>query len=144
MNSTRLWRMAAAPFGFALRAGRDSPLRAEALGIDVRRQQWFAFGVVGTFAAAAGALYAFSKGSISPDVMGIPRSVDALVMVLLGGVHSLIGPLVGAAVFTWLQDEIIRHTDYWRAILGLVILVLVLAFPQGLAGARHVLRRKRT
>jgi branched-chain amino acid transport system permease protein len=138
-----LWRLAASPFGYALRAGRDSPLRAEAVGIDVRYRQWLAFGVVGTFAAVAGALYAFSKGSISPDVMGIPRSVDALVMVLLGGVQSLMGPLVGAAVLTWLQDEIIRDTDYWRGILGLVILALVLAFPQGLAGARIMLRRRR-
>ncbi len=137
-----LWRMASSPFGYGLRAGRDSPLRAEALGIDVRRQQWFTFGVVGAVAAAAGALYAFSKGSISPDVMGIQRSVDALVMVLLGGVHSLVGPLVGAAVLTWLQDEIIRDTEYWRGLLGLAILALVLLLPQGLAGARDLWRRK--
>ena len=66
--------------------------------------------------------------------MDIPRSVDALVMVLLGGVQSLSGPLAGAAVFTWLQDAIARNTDYWRALLGISILVLVLAFPQGMAG----------
>jgi branched-chain amino acid transport system permease protein len=124
------------PFGYALRAGRDSPLRAEAIGIDVRRTQWIAFTVAGAFAGIAGGLYAFSKGSIAPDsTLAVSRSIDALVMVLLGGVHTLTGPVVGAAAFTWLQDAIARNTDYWRAILGAAILAIVLAFPQGIAGA---------
>jgi branched-chain amino acid transport system permease protein len=131
-----LRRMLFAPFGYALRAGRDSPLRADAIGIDVRRLQWAAFVVVGAFAGLAGGLFAFSKGSISPDsTMAVSRSIDALVMVLLGGVQTLSGPVVGAAVFTWLQDTIARSTDYWRAVLGVTILVIVLAFPQGIVGA---------
>jgi branched-chain amino acid transport system permease protein len=125
-----------APFGYALRAGRDSPLRAGAVGIDVQRVQWIAFAVAGAFAGLAGGIYAFSKGSISPDsTLAVSRSVDALVMVLLGGVQTLTGPLLGAATFTWLQDAIARNTDYWRAILGVAILAIVLAFPQGIAGA---------
>jgi branched-chain amino acid transport system permease protein len=128
-------RMLHAPFGYALRAGRDSVLRSDAIGIDVQRFQWAAFVVVGVFAGVAGGLYAFSKGSISPEVMAIARSVDGLVMVLLGGVQTLSGPVVGAAVFTWLQDTIARNTDYWRALLGLTIIVIVLAFPQGIVGA---------
>jgi branched-chain amino acid transport system permease protein len=136
-----LWRMLFSPFGWALRAGRDSPLRADAIGIDVRRQQWLAFALCGAFAGLAGAVYAFSKGSISPDALAIPRSVDALVMVLLGGIHSLMGPVLGAALFTWLQDEVTRRTEFWRAILGLIILALVLAFPGGLAGIARLRRR---
>ncbi len=130
-----LWKVTGSPFGYALRASRDSPLRAEAIGIDVRRQQWAAFVVAGLFAGLAGGLFAFSKGSISPETLSVPRSVDALVMVLLGGVHSLAGPLWGAAAFTWLADAVARAFDYWRAATGAVILLLVLAFPQGLAGA---------
>jgi branched-chain amino acid transport system permease protein len=129
-----LWRAIHSPFGWALRAGRDSPLRAEAIGIDVRRVQWAAFTVAGTFAGIAGALFAFSKGSISPELLSVPRSVDALAMVLLGGVQTLTGPLWGAALFTWLEDSVSRSFDYWRAAIGLVILLLVLAFPQGVAG----------
>ena len=129
-----LWRVLHSPFGYALRAGRDSPLRADAIGIDVRRQQWAAFVVAGLFAGVAGALYVFSKGSISPDALAVPRSVDGLVMVLLGGVQTLTGPAWGAALFTWLQDTVSRNVEYWRAVIGLVILALVLAFPQGLAG----------
>nr|MBA3505943.1 branched-chain amino acid ABC transporter permease [Betaproteobacteria bacterium] len=129
-----LWRMIYAPFGYALRASRDSPLRADAIGIDTRAFQWGAFVAAGLFAGIAGALYAFSKGSIAPDTMAIPRSVDGLVMVLLGGLQTLIGPMLGAAVFTWLQDTIARETEFWRALLGAIILLLVLSFPQGIAG----------
>ena len=123
-----------APFGYAMRAGRDAPLRADAIGIDVQKIQWAAFVVAAVFAGLAGALYAFSKGSISPDVVSVGRSVDGLVMVLLGGLQTLAGPLVGAVTFTWLQDAVARNTDYWRALLGGIILVLVLVFPQGIAG----------
>ncbi len=112
-------------FGYTLRAARDSPLRAEAIGIDVRRTQWLAFTLAGTAAGLAGALYAFSKGSISPEILGIPRSVDALVMVLLGGIQTLTGPVWGAALFTWLQDAAARSIDYWRAAVGAAILALV-------------------
>ena len=125
------------PFGYALRAGRDSPLRAEAVGLNVPRLQWAAFAVASTFAGLAGALFAFAKGTISPETVSVNRSIDGLVMVLLGGIQSLAGPLAGAAAYTWLQDTIIRSTDYWRAVLGMVILALVLAFPQGLAGMAH-------
>ncbi len=123
------------PFGLALRGVRDSPLRAAALGIDVARVRWRAFALAGAFAGVAGGLFAFSKGSISPESLAIPRSVDAIVMVLLGGLNALFGPLFGAAAFTWLADSLPRVTEYWRAVLGALILVIVLAFPTGIGGA---------
>ena len=83
----------------------------------------------------AGALFAFSKGSISPDSLGVHRSIDGLVMVLLGGVQNLLGPWVGAITYTWLQDWVIRNTAYWRALLGSIMLILVLVFPMGIAGS---------
>ena len=66
--------------------------------------------------------------------MAVGRSVDGLVMVLLGGLQSLAGPLAGAAAYTWLQDAAAR-SEYWHALLGLAILALVMAFPDRLAGA---------
>ncbi|OAI50575.1 ABC transporter permease [Betaproteobacteria bacterium SCGC AG-212-J23] len=122
-----LWRMAHTPFGYALRASRDSPLRASALGINVRAKQWESFIIAGSAAGVAGALFAFSKGSISPETLSVQRSVDGLVMVLLGGAHTLTGPVWGAAAFTWLQDTMARSVEYWRAGIGAVILVLVFA-----------------
>jgi branched-chain amino acid transport system permease protein len=129
-----LWQALRAPFGYALRAARDSPLRAEAIGIDVRARQWAAFAVAGLAAGLAGALYAFSKGSISPETLAVPRSVDGLAMVLLGGIQTLTGPVWGAGLLTWLHDTASREIDYWRAALGGVLLLLVLAFPGGIAG----------
>jgi branched-chain amino acid transport system permease protein len=122
-----LWRTAHTPFGYALRASRDSPLRASAIGIDVRTTRWTAFIVTGSAAGLAGALFAFSKGSISPETLSVQRSVDGLVMVLLGGVQTLTGPVWGAAGFTWLQDFMARSVEYWRAATGAAILLLVLA-----------------
>ncbi len=129
-----LRRFVFSSFGYALRAGRDSALRADAIGIHVKRVQWVAFMVAGIFAGLAGALFVFSKGGTSPEVISVGKSVDGLVMVLLGGVQTLAGPLVGAAAFTLLQDYFVGITQYWRALFGAVILLIVLAFPMGIAG----------
>lgn len=135
---TAVWglrRVLHAPFGYAMRAARDSATRADAIGIDVKRMQWYAFVIAGGVAGLAGALFAFSKGSISPEVLHVSKSVDGLVMVLLGGIQTLSGPLVGALSFTWLHDTVARNSEYWRAMLGAIILLLVLLFPEGIAGA---------
>ena len=115
-------------------ASRDSPIRAAAIGLAVPRLQWAAFVVAGTIAGLAGSLFAFAKGTISPETLGVAKSVDGLVMVLLGGVQAVSGPWVGGALFTWLQDTVARQTDYWRALLGITMLALVLVFPLGVAG----------
>lgn len=138
-----LRRFLFAPFGYAMRAGRDSPLRAEAIGIDVKRVHWLAFAIAGGVCGIAGGLFAFAKGSISPETIGVGRSIDGLVMVLLGGIQTLTGPIVGASVFAVLQDTVMRQTEYWRALLGGIILLLVLAFPSGIVGAFASLWRKR-
>ena len=136
-----LWRAGASPFGYALRAGRDSPARADAIGIDTRRVQWAAFCLAGLLAGLGGALYAFSKGSISPESLAVPRSVDGLVMVLLGGVQALPGAPLGAALLTWIQDVLSRDVAYWRAAVGAIVLVLVMALPGGVASLLAQRRR---
>ncbi len=138
-----LRRILFAPFGYAMRAGRDSPLRAEAIGIDVKRVHWLAFALAGTVCGVAGGIFGFAKGSISPETISIGRSIDGLVMVLLGGIQTLAGPIVGASVFAILQDFVMQQTEYWHALLGGIILVLVLAFPSGLVGAFVQLARRR-
>ena len=129
-----LRRAALAPFGFALRATRDSELRAEAIGIDAQRTRWLAFSAGGFFAGLAGALHAFHKGSVFPTTLSIPVSVDALVMVLLGGVQTLSGPIVGALAYHGLATELTRVTDHWRLILGVAIVLLAALFPEGIVG----------
>jgi branched-chain amino acid transport system permease protein len=129
-----LRRMIFAPFGLALRAGRDAPLRAAATGIDLAALQWRAFTIAAGFAGLAGGLFAYAKGSVFPTYISISRSIDGLLMVLLGGVQTVSGPIVGAIAFVGLQEEIARATDLWRLFLGLGLIVLVLAFPQGIVG----------
>ncbi len=129
-----LRRIVFAPFGMTLRAGRDSPMRADAIGIDIRTHQWLAFTIAGTFAGLAGGILAFLKGSIDTTWLAIPQSIEGLVMVLLGGVQTLSGPLLGAAVYHGLEIWFSTLSRYWPLFLGIIIVVLVLAFPYGLAG----------
>jgi branched-chain amino acid transport system permease protein len=93
-----------------------------------------AFVIAAAFAGLAGGLYAFAKGSVFPTYLAIGKSVDALIMVLLGGISSLIGPVIGAFAFGGLEAELMARLPYWRGTLGVVILVLVLVAPSGLAG----------
>jgi len=139
-----------APFGYTMRAGRDSPVRTAAIGINLRRHQWFSFAMSGAIAGLAGSLFVYSKGSIFPTSMEISRSFDALLMVMLGGVQSLVGPILGASTLTYLTDllskspqpqwmidlfgEWFRGQPYWRFLLGWIIILLTLAFPTGLVG----------
>ncbi|MBK8175499.1 MAG: ABC transporter permease [Rhodospirillales bacterium] len=129
-----LRRCVFAPFGMGLRACRDAPMRADAIGVDRARFQRRAFLLAGAFAGLAGGVYAFLKGSVFPDVLAIPLSIEGLVMVLLGGVQTLSGPVVGAGVYDLLQVSLSTWTDAWRLIVGLVIVALVVAFPRGIVG----------
>ncbi|WP_372619724.1 ABC transporter permease [Falsiroseomonas sp.] len=130
-----------APFGATLRAARDSEQRADAIGVDVRTHRWLGFTLAGSAAGLAGGLYAFSKGSIDPTLLGVPVSVDFLAMILLGGIQTVMGPLIGAAAFHSIKDVFMPLTDFWRFFLGASIIALVLIFPRGLGGAYGALRR---
>ena len=136
-----LRHLAHAPLGYALRASRDSARRAEATGIHTKRVQWIAMLVAGAMAGLAGGLFVFSKGSIFPTELEIAKSFDALIMVFLGGVKILSGPLVGASTLTILQDWLSRF-EYWRLLLGIMIIAIVILAPEGLAGlARQLAAR---
>jgi len=131
--------MAHTPFGYALRGTRDSALRTEAIGMNVKLIQWMSFVFAGAMAGLAGGLFVFAKGSVFPTEMEIATSFDALIMVFLGGVQSLTGPIAGASVFTLLQDWLSRF-EYWRLLLGLLIIAIAIALPGGLAGAAEQVR----
>jgi branched-chain amino acid transport system permease protein len=138
-----LRRVLYAPLGYAIRAARDSPLRAEAIGLDTGRLRLAAFVIAGAAAGLAGSLFTYAKGSAFPTYVSIPRSVDALLMVLLGGVDTMSGPLVGALAYTGLYDVLLSLTDQWRLVLGAAIVLLVIAFPDGIAGAVQKLWSRR-
>lgn len=122
-----------APFGYAVRASRDSANRAESMGIPVRSMQLLTFVVAGTMAGLAGGLFVFSKGSIFPSELEIARSFDALIVIFLGGINTLSGAVVGGATLEFAKDLITRF-DYWRLVLGLLIIGVVLIAPYGIVG----------
>jgi branched-chain amino acid transport system permease protein len=134
--------MVFSPFGYSLRAVRDSALRSEAIGIDGKRVQWAAFIIAGTLASAAGALFAYLKGSVFPDSLGISLSVDGLVMVLLGGVETISGAIVGAIVYKALNIWLVSQTDLSKLVLGGLIILLVIAFPRGIVGMAEAARER--
>ena len=122
------------PFGYALRAARDSQRQAEATGINTRQIQLIAFGFAGFMGGIAGALFVFSKGSVFPNELEIARSFDALIVVFLGGVKTLAGGVVGAGFFKGLEETLLRF-EYWRLLMGILIIFIVIAAPEGIAGS---------
>ncbi|MDG1130307.1 MAG: ABC transporter permease [Paracoccaceae bacterium] len=136
-----LRHVAHAPFGYALRAARDSARQAEATGIDTKRVQWAAFALAGAMAGVAGGLFVFSKGSVFPNELEIARSFDALIVVFLGGVKTLAGGVVGGVALEGVKDILTRF-EYWRLALGVLIIVVVIVAPDGLVGTARKLAER--
>jgi len=129
-----LRHVAHSPFGYALRAARDSKRQAESTGINTQKVQLLAFGFAGFMGGLAGALFVFSKGSVFPNELEIARSFDALIVVFLGGVKTLAGGVAGAAFFKGVEDLLTRF-EYWRLVMGLLIIFVVIVAPQGIVGS---------
>ena len=129
-----LFRLVSSPFGYALRALRANPRRLQYSGVDVRAHQLVAFIVTGAFAGLAGGIFALSSGNVFPGWLNWTASATPIVMAVLGGVHTFLGPALGAAVYVVLEVLISGKTEYWPLAMGVIILVLVLVMPEGLTG----------
>ena len=130
--------------GAALQAVRDAPLRAAASGLPVQVLRYQVFVGSATVAGLAGGLWAAFKGAVFPSVASVAMSVDALLVILLGGVHQLWGSAVGSALLVWGGAELGQGLDYWRGVLGLVIMLVMVLAPSGVLGAvqQWLARRK--
>ena len=122
-------------FGAALQAARDAPLRAAASALPVNWIKYRIFVESAVLAGLAGGLFAAHKGAVFPSAASVSTSVDALLVVLLGGVHQLWGVAVGTAVLVWAGAELGRSFEYWRGALGLFVMLIMVAAPSGLLGA---------
>ncbi|MBW1713298.1 MAG: branched-chain amino acid ABC transporter permease [Deltaproteobacteria bacterium] len=122
------------PFGYTLRATRDNGERAEFLGVDVWRQRLVTFVLAAAFAGFAGGLYVGYDHMAYPLLVNWSKSAEPLLMVVLGGINSFWGPLVGAVFFVVMEMIMGKVTVYWLFILGLAILILVMFFPKGVWG----------
>jgi branched-chain amino acid transport system permease protein len=137
VTAVAVWMLRAilgAPFGLTLRAIRDNPRRAMTLGLNVPLQQLAAFVLAGFFAGVAGVVLVFHKGSVFPEALSVVQSLDILVMVLLGGMQSFAGPLLGAGLYKLLDTVVTAHVEYWSAVLGVILVALVLLAPEGVLG----------
>ncbi len=119
------------PFGHALTAARDNERRARALGFPIFRLQLTAFTISGAIAGIAGYFAAAQFGFVAPQVLGWHVSATVLVMVLIGGLRSVSGPLVGALVLIGLEEILKASTEYWKLAEGLIIIAIVLMLPNG-------------
>ena len=129
-----MWRFAHSPFGLTLRGIRESESRMRALGYNVPLHLFIAFTVSGFFAGLAGTLYAFFNSFVSPATVALAQSVEGLLMVIVGGVGTLFGGLVGAAVIIALENVVSFYTERWPMVLGLMFIVTMIFAPQGLLG----------
>ncbi len=127
-------RVARSSRGAALQAVRDAPLRAAASGLPVQALRYQVFVGSATLAGLAGGLWAAFKGAVFPSVASVAMSVDALLVILLGGVHQLWGAAVGSALLVWGGAELGQGLDYWRGVLGLVIMLVMVLAPSGVLG----------
>jgi branched-chain amino acid transport system permease protein len=138
-----LMRIVASPFGHALRGIRESETRMLALGYNVWRYKLVAFVLAATFAGLAGCLYVYYNRFVSPDYLHVARSAEVLLMVILGGAGTLIGPAIGAALIVLLQNIVSGYTERWLIVLGVVYVLVALLAPRGLVGFVRDLHAKK-
>lgn len=131
------------PFGRTLRMIRDDARRAEFLGVPVLRYQAAAFVVAGAIAGLSGALFTYVQGVAVPDYLFWTRSGDPIVMSIIGGMHTFLGPVLGSVVYLWTVDVLSKLTVGWVLWVGLAFLLIVLAAPGGILGLPGEIRRLR-
>jgi len=127
-------RVIASPFGRMLTTIRENPERAAFIGINVRAYELAAFVVAGGFAGIAGALFGIFNRGVFADFVYWPKSAEVMIMTILGGINYFWGPVVGAATLVLLNQQITEYTEYWPLVLGIILLVLLFAFPGGIVG----------
>ncbi len=129
------WRILNSRFGMVLRGAAASERRMAALGFPVYRYRLAAFVIAGMMAGLAGALWANQNRFVSPDMLSWVRSGEFLVMVIMGGLSSLVGPVVGAAAFLLIESYLSGATEHWQMIFGPFVLLVAVFAPRGLWGA---------
>ncbi|HUQ75821.1 MAG TPA: branched-chain amino acid ABC transporter permease [Burkholderiales bacterium] len=132
-----LYRVVSSPFGYTLRALRANPRRVQYIGVNVRAHQLATFVLSGALAGLAGAIFALSTGNVFPGWLNWTASATPIVMAVLGGVHTFLGPALGAAVYVVLEVLISGRTEYWPLAMGVIIVALVLLLPEGLSSFRR-------
>ncbi len=138
-----LYRMIKSPFGSALQGIRDNPVRSEMIGVNVRFQQLLALTIAGFFGGVAGSLFVVVDNTVFPDMMFWTLSMELVIMCLLGGWFSYLGPMMGAAVIVLLRTYVSGITVYWALVLGVIMMLVIFFLPNGVLGYVDEIMRKK-
>lgn len=131
------------PFGRIFQAIRDNPERSEGIGVNVTVHRLVGQLVAGFFAGVAGSLFVTVEGSAFPDLMFWTLSLEILIMCLLGGWFTFLGPMLGAAIIVSLRTIVGVYTEYWTMVLAIVLMLLIFFLPEGVLGYFQELVEKR-
>ncbi|MFC7167551.1 branched-chain amino acid ABC transporter permease [Halospeciosus flavus] len=140
-----IWRITRSPFGEVCTAIRENPERARALGIDVTRHSWATFVISGAFSGLMGALYAPLLSNVSPGLAYWSFSAEPVIMTVIGGPYSFLGPLAGSflyEVLRWFISQVPALEAHWQLVFGFILLLAVLFFENGAAGGLERLRAR--
>jgi branched-chain amino acid transport system permease protein len=129
-----IYRIVNSPLGATLKAVRDNPERSRFMGQNVRMFHLISFVISATFTGLAGALLAPFENFVSPELTHWAKSAEIVIVTILGGVYTFIGPLVGAAIMKVLEDIISTHTEYWAIVLGSILIPVIIFMPDGIVG----------
>jgi branched-chain amino acid transport system permease protein len=138
-----MWRIAQSPFGLHLRAIRENAGKAAYVGVEIFRMRLAAFVISAVYGGVGGTILAITTGLADPELAYWTHSGNLVFMAVLGGSGTFVGPAIGALVFVVLQDFVMAITQYWRFVMGAILVCLVIFMPQGLAGTIELLLSRR-
>lgn len=122
------------PFGSVLQGIRDNPVRSEMIGVNVKRHQLLALIIAGFFAGVAGSLFVVVDNTVFPDMLFWTLSLEVVIMALLGGWFTFLGPMLGSVVIVLLRTMISAYTVYWAIFLGIIMMLIIFFLPNGVLG----------
>lgn len=129
-----LYRLLKSPYGSALQGIRDNPVRSSMIGVNVKKHQLLALVIAGFFAGVAGTLFVVVDNTVFPDMMFWTLSLEAVIMCLLGGWLTFLGPMLGAALIVIIRTFVSTYTLYWALVLGIIFTLVIFFLPNGVLG----------
>ena len=139
-----IWRFSRSPFGASLMGTRDQPRRMRMLGYNVWLIRLLTFVMAGFWASVASILYVYYNLFLSPHAISLQQSAEILLMAILGGSSTLVGPIVGATIITLVKNVVSTYVERWNTLLGLIFVVVIIFMPYGLVpGCTQLWRRLR-
>ena len=134
-----IYRITKSPFGLLIQGIRDNENRMRFAGVMVKRYRLYVFTIAGFFSGLAGGLYASLESTMFPSICDWQSSAEPIMVTLVGGVESFMGPIVGSVVFILIKEFIVRFTQQWLLVFGIILIILLIGFRGGVS--RFIERR---